>query len=79
MSGGLESSSQETAFASVTHPNSVTGQTGLLGLNDVFGITDPNDFGIRMIWRYLLCRHSSPSLESHQKVFRSADKREGDG
>ena len=31
-----------TAFASVTHPNSFTGQTGLLGLDNLFGITDSN-------------------------------------
>jgi hypothetical protein len=35
----------DTAFESVTHPNSVTGQAGLLGLDNLFGITDSNDFG----------------------------------
>ena len=34
--------SPETAFASVTHPNSVTAQTDLLGLDRLFGITDSN-------------------------------------
>jgi len=35
--------SPDAAFASVTHPNSVTGQTGLLGLDNLFGITDSNE------------------------------------
>jgi hypothetical protein len=32
----------ETAFASVMPPSSVTGQTGLLGLDNLFGIADSN-------------------------------------
>ena len=43
----------DTAFASVTHPNSVTRQTGLLGLDSVFGVTDSNGTGQLSLGRLL--------------------------
>jgi hypothetical protein len=55
---GPESSSRETGFASVAHPNSVTGRTGLLGLDDLFGITSliatSKEFGTSLCMRELL-------------------------